>query len=402
MHAKEAIQDGALKSVVDGAAELEKRYEKGDIILCGIDGSGHYAMGALDFAFRYERPRPEPALLPDLDHEGFSLYTPTGKTWAFQLSEEDVSRDFPFGQFIASWGSPISIGPHDYLAMPFPAGGELYRIKQNDFESSYAQHIIDGYVPTQAEAIAEWSVALQKEGRVYCKTTKVHAKLVTKDGEVETVVNGVTESPESYSKGDFMVQGKTGERYSMTARDFEIRYERSRPEPASDASLAEEGFYLYRPIGKVWACELTVVAITTHFPAGKFIASWNSPVTVEAGDFLAMPFPAGGELYRIEKGLFFASYSLDASFNSAGGLRAKPTRISRRRKSQAHLTHDADSAKRRLMSIAVRLSKRPVLEAARADVTARLDSLEKGSCGARATPFSPYGANSRTIGQLGS
>ena len=65
--------------------------------------------------------------------------------------------------------------------------------------------------------------------------------------------------------------------------------------------------------GRVWAHLLTEADVAAHFPGGSFMASWNEPFTVHAGDWLCMPHPDGGECYRIEAGAFASTYRLDGS-----------------------------------------------------------------------------------------
>ena len=311
MHAKLALDNGVLKTVVDGVVETEKSYEKGDFIMHGTEGE-RYTMSAIDFSVRYERARPEPASTRALVEEGFQQYTPTGKIWAHMITKEEISTHFPAGQFIAPWGSEMIVEPDDFLAMPFPSGGEVYRIKGTAFDNTYTLHTrLKDYVPSQAEALAHWEGALRSDGCVFCKTTKMHAKLVVGDGVLETVVDGVVETRKMYKAGDFLLHGTQGERYSIGAVDFAARYERTQPEAAADAALAREGFQLFKPTGKIWAKEISTTDIETHFPAKQFIASWGSPMVVEGGDYLAMPFPSGGELYRIKRSAFDNTYSPD-------------------------------------------------------------------------------------------
>ena len=58
---------------------------------------------------------------------------------------------------------------------------------------------------------------------------------------------------------------------------------------------------------------LTEADVAAQFPGGSFMASWNEPFTVHAGDWLCMPHPDGGECYRIEAGAFASTYRLDGS-----------------------------------------------------------------------------------------
>ena len=76
--------------------------------------------------------------------------------------------------------------------------------------------------------------------------------------------------------------GETGEKYSASALDFVLQYERARPRSAHDPALTEDGFRLYSPTGKLWASEVSADAIAKHFPAGQFIARWGSVMLVDA------------------------------------------------------------------------------------------------------------------------
>lgn len=168
-------------------------------------------------------------------------------------------------------GAPVSVAPGDVLAMPFPAGGELYRICRSAFLHTYAP--VEN-VPSHLEVLANWEARLRREGTVYSKTPKIHAKRALESGVLDTIVDGFMETRRSYEKGDFLVCGVEGERYTIGALDFALRYDISKPEPASDSLLSEENFYVYRPTGKIWALELTLDNLAEYFPAGQFIASW--------------------------------------------------------------------------------------------------------------------------------
>ena len=309
VHAMAALADGCLETVLDGVVETVNAYEVGDYIVQNPAGE-RYVMGALDFSLRYESSRPEPSPDPALASKGFKVYLPTGKILAHQLSEEEMKQHFPNGKFMASWGSVMIVEVDDYLAIPFPSGGEIYRIKHSAFLETYALRDLADYVPSQAEALAYWEGTLREDDEVYCKTTLMHAMVARQSGRLETVVDGVLETTKAYAEGDYIMHGTQGERYVMRALDFTSRYERSRPEPAQTEELAKEGFQLFRPTGKVWARELSDEDCAIHSPAGKLVASWGSTMVVSPGDYLAMPHPAGGELYRIERTAFENTYSL--------------------------------------------------------------------------------------------
>ena len=179
---------------------------------------------------------------------------------------------------------------------------------------------------------------------------------MAENGTIETVVDGVVEARRDYCKGDYIVLGSRGGRYPMTASEFASRYHTDRetqenrenrekqavveapslpsrpparrptkkrtsfrfvfgdasmskaPRPARDPALAEEGFELFTPTGKVWIHELSAEDIRKHFPAGRFTGRWGGEVKVDAGDILASPFPSGGEVYLIKSQLFFRTY----------------------------------------------------------------------------------------------
>ena len=95
----------------------------------------------------------------------------------------------------------------------------------------------------------------------------------------------------------------------MPALDFMSRYDCTQPRSAHDPGLAEEGFQLYQPKGKVWAHKLTAAEVEAHFPAGRFMGKWGGAIAVQATDMLAMPYPNGGEIYVIKHALFCNTYA---------------------------------------------------------------------------------------------
>ena len=264
-------------------------------------------MSALDFSMRYDCTEPEPARTAALSEEGFQLYLAKGKIWARKLTHDDIASKFPAKKFIASWGSPMLVEEGDYLAMPFPAGREVYRIENVAFTNTYVTESRADHVPSQSEMLMHWGAELRQTAQVYYKTAKVHAQVAQFDGEIETVVDGVVEKRSSYVAGDYIMCGSRGGRYAMAAQDFFERYEK--PEPASDPALGEEGFQLFRPTGRLWARALVAEDVSIHFPAGKLIGKWGGEVTVSASDYIVMPYPSGGEIYRIQECLFKQSYA---------------------------------------------------------------------------------------------
>ena len=159
----------------------------------------------------------------------------------------------------------------------------------------------------QATVLSRWSTRLKREGNVYEKTVKMHAKSVQNDGFIITNIDGVLKKS-SCEKGDFVMIGSRDNRYPMKRCDFESRYDVSNPMPSTDPELAEDGYQLYSPIGKVWAHELTDSDVKKYFKRGVYQGRWGGVVTVSGTDYVAVPFPHGGEVYTIRKVLFEKTY----------------------------------------------------------------------------------------------
>lgn len=154
LHAKVACEDGILETVVNGICESRKSYVKGSFIIYGSRGS-FYSMEATDFAGRYDIINPEPATDPEL--ADFQLYSPTGKIWAQCLTETDIQKFFPLGQFVGKWGGAVKIQPGDALALPFPKGDEIYVVASRLFDRTYRADggrasAVAGFVPSSFEA----------------------------------------------------------------------------------------------------------------------------------------------------------------------------------------------------------------------------------------------------------
>ena len=312
IHAKEAPDNGLLETVFNGVVETRQAYEKGDMIMCGIDGE-RYTTTLRNFALRYDRNAPEPAGNPLLAEEGFQLYQPIGKVWAFELSADDIVTHFPAGEFTASWKEPVTVETGDYLVMPFPAGDEIYRVRGHAFNDKYFPDLIDegstSTVPSQREVVAAWSKELMRPQNIHIKTQSVHAKIAHEAGFLETVVKGVLEGRKTYDSGDYIVCGSRGGKYPMSGEQFALRYVHDAPTKPLSSVLEMQGFQLFEPRGKVWARELDADDLETRFPAGRFIGRWGGTQFVKMGDILAMPYPDGDEVYVIQKALFERSYA---------------------------------------------------------------------------------------------
>ena len=198
--------------------------------------------------------------------------------------------------------------------MPYPDGGEVYAIRGSSFANTYSRDGAlvseDDDVPSQKLVLDAWGAVL-RAGGVYRKTASVHAMEAYDDGEIETIVNGAIETRKAYQVGDVIICGPTGERYTMQPDDFAKRYDIKHPRLASDAALVEEGFQMFQATNRIWALALTAAQVKKSFPSGNFMAAWDSPITVEQNDFLAMHYPDGGEIYRVKAADFEKTYASD-------------------------------------------------------------------------------------------
>ena len=147
-----------------------------------------------------------------------------------------------------------------------------------------------------------WGAILRREGFIYVKSTKVHAKRMTEEGTVDTVVDGKIEARRAYEKGDYLICGSRGGRYPMPEHQFSSRYSTTHPDPASDPALASAGFKLFKAKGKVgalallagpllpalltpvtgqvWSHTLAPGEVTEHFPSGRFIGKCQCRVII--------------------------------------------------------------------------------------------------------------------------
>ena len=107
MLARVALQDGEVSTMVDDEVEAVTKYKKGDFILVGSRG-GQYPMSADVFKSRYQVEKPEPTSDTVRSSDGFQLFLSTGKVWALQLTEEDVTKHFCDGRFVGAWGGTVS------------------------------------------------------------------------------------------------------------------------------------------------------------------------------------------------------------------------------------------------------------------------------------------------------
>lgn len=68
----------------------------------------------------------------------------------------------------------------------------------------------DAGVVSQEDTLHQWGATLRDEAQVCSKATKVHAKVTTEDGVIETIVDGAIEARRPYDKGDYIICGSRG------------------------------------------------------------------------------------------------------------------------------------------------------------------------------------------------
>ena len=122
--------------------------------------------------------------MPKKDSSCFGLRE---KNWGKILSADDIATHFFAGLFMAPWGSVMMVEEGDCIVMPFPSGGELYRVEKTAFAYTYG---VDAGVPSEATARVHWEAVLRKQRNVFVKTASAHAKEALGAGKIGTVVNG--------------------------------------------------------------------------------------------------------------------------------------------------------------------------------------------------------------------
>ena len=154
-------------------------------------------MAAIDFCARYDPSNSGPASDQALAEEGFSLYQPKGMVWVLEPSDDDLQHFFPAGQFMGKWGTPVLIEATDYLVSPYPTGGEVYVIKHDLFQKSYARHVASDYVPSEKDSLDYWGGVLRQDARVCTKKTIFYAKVADADGTLGEMSAFITDEEDA-------------------------------------------------------------------------------------------------------------------------------------------------------------------------------------------------------------
>ena len=223
-------------------------------------------MNIRDFKALYE-PTHQPANDPLLAQQGFQTFQSTTMVLGHRISPDDMTKRFPAGRFVSRSGAPAIVGDGQYIVMNFPQRDFVDIIGEAAFKNKYkpatAMAGADRTVVSQAKALAQWDAVLRLEGKIYTKFTSVHAKLTTKDGTIDTIVDGRVEASHRYSSGDFVVIGSRGGRYPMSNQVFSSRYDTKHAETASETRLTRSGFKKYSAKGKVGLFSLVLGARST-------------------------------------------------------------------------------------------------------------------------------------------
>ena len=246
------MEEMQIMLVQDSSAVTKGPSKTTDMVLQSPNGDS-CTMAIQEFNTLYEPT--EQHLSDSLFEQGFRAYRPTTRVWAQRLTADDIAADFPNGRFVSSSGAPVSVQSGQYIALSFPQGDDVSVVDAQQFEDDYVantEETSDGRVVSQAEVLQVWDDMLRREGSTHAKCTKVHAKRMTEEGTIATVIDGKIEARRrAYEKGDYVVCGSRGGRYPMKERQFLSRYSTTHPDPASDPALARAGFKLFKAKGKV-------------------------------------------------------------------------------------------------------------------------------------------------------
>ena len=261
MVVNEMVQ-GANTVAVDGTKQ------RSDVVIRSPNGSERIM--TVDEFKKTFKPTHQPCDEPALARRGFETFQrkpdrPTSRVLAQRLTAE-LTSTFPVGKYDSS----AHVG--QWAVMPFPSGGSISMLGEDAFHAKYKADTTGLYswrAVSQADMLRQWSAPLRRED-VYTKTSQIHARRAIDDGFIETVIDRKVEARQPYRKGDCIVCGSRGAKYSMEKKVFSDRYDIGRTEPATDIALARAGFKLFNATGRVFAHKLTPAEVAAHFPHGRF------------------------------------------------------------------------------------------------------------------------------------
>lgn len=180
---------------------------------------------------------------------------------------------------------------------------------------------------SQAEVQNRFGPLLRKEGTVSKKSVTSFARKGVKGEKIVTCIGGVHETENTVENDNsWVLCGKAaGEYYVLLDKDFHESYDETTARPIREEAtqmfrtLRQKGFLEYDSKRLVWARKVDEHDMDwfrhgrkqskLSGPEVYFMASWGEPDRTEQGDFLVMQYPPGNpEVYRIECGVFEASY----------------------------------------------------------------------------------------------
>lgn len=106
----------------------------------------------------------------------------------------------------------------------------------------------------------------------------------------------------------YLVRGENGIKKTMKSEAFLARYEPS-SQPV-DASLAQEGFQSFQSSARYFFHQLSVEDVASYFPSGRMGGNNKAPVTVKAGDYLALDSPSSKSLTVIPEHAFASEFTV--------------------------------------------------------------------------------------------
>ena len=191
---------------------------------------------------------------------------------------------------MTSTGAPVNVCSGQFIAMPSPQCDHATVVDAGNIGPQFVDKNVgklDGRILTQAQVFEKWDTRLRQDEQVDSKTTRVHAKVMLEEGNLETIVDKAADpkgptfrflnyyynevqARQSYSRDDYIMRESRGGRYPMNNQQFAARYDATRPQSASDPRLASAGFKLYEAKGKVLAHILTREGADKHFPGAQF------------------------------------------------------------------------------------------------------------------------------------
>jgi len=144
---------------------------------------------------------------------------------------------------------------------------------------------------------------LKKEGETYHKYRVIRARKAEKGEHVTTVTSDGKETENVAESGDYLVENQTSahERYLVSSEKFADRYKKQRD--------VDNGWAIYKPMGKVCAVELSDELLTRLELQDEFEieAPWGAAEVVRKDDFVVST-PDFSEVYRIARREFLETY----------------------------------------------------------------------------------------------